>query len=105
MTKIEIFYDENKIVKLTAKGHANYSSFGEDIVCAGISSLIQTFILSMKEMYDLDVVNFIKEGNLELTIPRDEKVQTILQAILIGLKDIESGYPKNLKIKEIRDVY
>lgn len=105
MTKIEIIYEKDRVVRLAAKGHANYSNIGEDIVCAGISSLLQTFVLSAKEMYAVDVVKILKEGNLEFSIPDDDNIQTILQAIIIGLKDIESGYPKNLKIKEIRDVY
>ena len=105
MTKIEIFFEKDDIVKFTAKGHSNYASLGEDIVCAGISTLIQTAILALKKMFNQDIVEILKEGNVELNIPKQREAQLILQTIIIGLRDIESEYPKNIRIKEIRDVY
>lgn len=37
-------------VVLTIKGHANYAEHGQDIVCAGVSAIIQTAILGLEEI-------------------------------------------------------
>lgn len=38
---------------ITVYGHANYKPTGEDIVCAAISTLTQTFIESLTTNYQL----------------------------------------------------
>ncbi|MBR2315615.1 MAG: ribosomal-processing cysteine protease Prp, partial [Clostridia bacterium] len=36
---------------LTVKGHANYAEYGKDIVCAGVSALVQALIGWIEENY------------------------------------------------------
>ena len=105
MTEITIFYNEDCITKIEAIGHADYASYGNDIVCASISTLLQTAVLAVKEMFHINLVSSINVGDMELIIPNDENVQLIIKTMIFGLKDIESGYPNNLKIKERKDVY
>ena len=66
-----LFDDENLEIK--AKGHANYSIKGYDIVCAGVSSLIENYKLyeKNKEVYD-----FLK----------------------FSLRNLEESYPNNVEI-------
>lgn len=33
---------------IIVKGHANYAPYGKDIVCSGISAILQTAILGLK---------------------------------------------------------
>ncbi len=102
MTDIQVFYKGDNIVQLKAVGHTDYAPLGEDIVCAGISTLIQTAILAVNKMYSIDITQCLEDGKIELKIPEQTEIQIIIKAILYGLKDIESGYPQNIKIKEIR---
>ena len=102
MTNIDIYYNGDNIVGLKAVGHTNYAPEGEDIVCAGISTLVQTAVLAIQKMYNINLIQSIDDGFIELKIPTNENVQIIIKAIIYGLKDIESGYPKNIKIKEIK---
>ena len=66
-----LFDDENLEVK--ADGHAEYAPRGYDIVCAGVSSLIENYRLyeKNKEVYD-----FLK----------------------FSLRNLEESYPNNIRI-------
>lgn len=105
MTKIEVILGQDKTIKkIIVKGHANYAECGRDIVCAGISTLLMTGALASKELLKIDILKEIQDGKLILEVPDnvvDDRLQTILQTVVIGLRDIESGYPKNICIKEI----
>ncbi len=105
MTNIIIHYNGDCVNRIEAKGHTDYAPSGSDIVCAGISTLLQTAVLSVRKMFDIDIVETLCDGNMVLNIPNNKEVQIIINSIIYGLRDIESGYPKNLRIKEIRDVY
>ncbi len=105
MTKVEIELGQDKsIKKITVHGHANYAESGSDIVCAGISTLLMTGALAARKIIGTDIMKECKDGRLVLEVPTDnvdDKLQVILQIVIIGLRDIESGYPKNIKRKEI----
>lgn len=105
MTKVEIELGQDKSIrKISVHGHANYEESGSDIVCAGISTLLMTGALAVREIVGKDIMKECKDGKLVLEVPTDsvdDKMQVILQTVIIGLRDIESGYPKNIKIKEI----
>ncbi len=49
MVKIQIERENGKISSFLAKGHTAFRKKGEDIVCAGISSILQTAILGLKD--------------------------------------------------------
>ena len=72
MIKIHIYRDdENKIVKYSIEGHANYADHGKDIVCASISILGQTAILALHELLSIDVAYEIKDGWLYCQLPNN----------------------------------
>lgn len=111
MTVVEIIYNgNNKIERVTATGHANYSE-GEDIVCASVSTLLQTALLGLLKVVNLDIEYEIDDGYLTFEIPQDlsyeedQKVEVILQTLREGLLDIESGYKKFVKMEEKYNVY
>ena len=47
MTDITITRKDNSIVEVSASGHTGYGVSGEDIVCAGVSTLIQSALLGL----------------------------------------------------------
>ena len=50
MIKINVVRDnKNNIQKFTVKGHAGFSEYGSDIVCAAISAIACTAVGAMKE--------------------------------------------------------
>jgi len=86
---------------LTIKGHAGYAERGNDIVCAGISTLAQTLIQSIenltsdKILYDISPgwVD-IKHGNLT------GRARILFDSFFIGCQMIANEYPYNVEIKK-----
>ena len=113
MTNIEICYCGKRVSSIEADGHTDYNESGLDIVCAGISSILQTAVLGAKQLLGVETLGGINEqtGYIRIDIPKNlgiekaEKVDIIFQTAILGLKDLGIGYKTNIKIKEKHDVY
>lgn len=101
----------SKIYGYEVLGHADYASYGYDIVCASISTLIFTAINS------LEAVAKYKENELNITMaedgymffslpindtdPRLNIADIIIESTFIGLKSIEDAYGEYLSIQTV----
>jgi len=109
MTIVEIKRENDRITKVKASGHADFACEGEDIVCAGISSIIQTAILGVKNILKVDILKERNEDTctMEIVVPseidekKDKDIQIILETMMCGLNDLCESYPNNISIKEI----
>ena len=111
MIEIELFSDSSQnIKKYKIKGHANFASYGEDIVCSAVSVLSQTVIMGLVEILELDenkIFYKIDEntGYLEVelkNIKNEEllkETQILLKTFKIGIESIEENYPRNVNIE------
>ncbi len=109
MTKV-VFKKENGFwSRLEINGHANYANFGQDIVCAAISTaaimsinLLERIISNRFEVFQNDQKGYICLENICYDDIDKEKVIFIHQ-IFENLKDtlleIQMKYPKNLHVK------
>ena len=73
---------ENNYIKLL--GHANSDSYGNDIVCASVSSIVYTTVNGILNI-DKEAIKFIDEKDFEINM-------------LNLLEEIAIKYPKNIKI-------
>lgn len=82
-------------------GHALFNP-GNDIVCAGVSALVQTFVLSVEELttVDVEVQREALSGYIEAI--RWERASpafaTLRDGFLIGIQSIAESYPNNVKV-------
>ena len=97
---IEVNRYDNRI---TISGHANYAEPGKDIVCAGVSILVQTLIESIEQLTpDPDIIKYvvspgwvdIKHGTLL------GGSATLVSSFFIGIKMIAADYPENVRLTE-----
>lgn len=98
MIKINIEKNDKKINKIDISGHAMYDESGKDIVCAAVSS---TVITTVNHILSLGKTIDYIEGKDLLTIMviKDDKVtQTLLNNMISMLCELESDYPKYIKI-------
>jgi len=106
MVRIRIERKSGKIVSFSAEGHSDYKRKGEDIVCAGISSILQTAVLGLKEYLKVDIELKKGIGNMMVRLKSspEKASQAILETMLLGLWKIEKEYPDKVKIEteEIR---
>lgn len=81
--------------KLEAKGHSGYAPCGQDIVCAGVSTLFNAFILSAGK----DVTAVEKSGYTLIEIAGDDPYTRAKYEMLVtGLRDISEEFPEHVTI-------
>lgn len=94
MIEVSVRKDEIK-----TSGHANYAEYGQDIVCAGATALVQTLIRSIEDLTE-DKIEYsispgwadIKYGNLS------EKAKTLVDSFFVGICMIADEYPDCVRI-------
>lgn len=111
MIKVKIFRDKNKnIVGYTVKGHAGYAEPGNDIVCAAISALTQTALISLNEVCGIDEESIEytindKKGYLSVKITQDidnekkYKANIVLETMYVGIKALELDYSEYITLE------
>lgn len=84
---------------IIVKGHAHYEEPGKDIVCAGVSVLVQTLIKSIEDLTEDKIETDIKPG-LAIIKYRDlsEKTKTMVDLFFIGICQIAEEYPEYVRI-------
>lgn len=94
------------ITGVTVNGHAG-GEYGQDIVCAAVSALVQTVYLSLTELRHRTVRWEARAGHALLMLPEaswnDEQDQLLMNTLWVGLESIRSGEPKkvHIAVKEV----
>ncbi len=85
---------------LEVQGHAGYALYGNDIVCASISTAL-IFTANLIERFHLsyNILDLVcEEGYFRLQIKTtDETANAIFENLEYTLEEISKQYPKNLK--------
>lgn len=84
---------------LSVRGHANYCD-GNDIVCAGISAIVQAFV-GVVINSDVDHTYTMESGICEVTF--GSGLDRELDMLTIGILQIERAYPKNVSLTFVRE--
>lgn len=107
MTKVEIFKRDEKIVSVKCDGHTNYGEKGEDIVCASLSSVVQTAVLGLLMVagVELQMKRDDERGLLEFTLPEKlseiQKIQcsAILDTMFCGISDLNESFSDYIELE------
>lgn len=107
MTKVTITKRNNKIATVECDGHTNYGERGEDIVCAALSSVVQTALLGLLVVacVEVDIKRNDEEGYLKFSLPQNlnnadaEKCEIILQTMLCGVSDLHTGFSDFIELE------
>lgn len=101
MVDIQVEISKEKIIFLSAKGHANYAPHGKDIVCSAVSAVLAGGFNALDGNHEL----VVEPGNTSFKQRDTLSIhdQCVLETIIIQLLSIQEAYPKNIKvtIKEI----
>lgn len=90
-------------------GHAYFDVIGRDIVCAAVSTLIQTLALRLENIDDLHHVDceHLYYVGYEGTRPQIRKIMadgreamSAYETVMAGLRAIADQYPDNLNLVE-----
>ena len=93
------------IVSFTMSGHALFADHGKDLVCAGASAVSFGTINAVHALTGV-IPDIVQEesGFLSCSIPEDlpndvqDKIQLLLQGMIISLQTIEEQYGEHIKI-------
>lgn len=100
MIDIGITRNKGRIEECTIEGHADYDEYGYDIVCAAISAISCTAILGLQELVH-DEGQFENKPGYCLIRPakvNDERVQAILETMVLGCTEISRQYKTFVKV-------
>ena len=105
MTLVTVGLINKKIKKISVLGHAGSDDYGKDIVCSSISTAV---IMSANLLLSVDSSNIVrsdeKTAMIELEITKDNDFSyLILDNLYNTLVDLQSQYPKYLKIKFLKE--
>lgn len=103
MIKVEVFKQaEGKISGFSVSGHSGTAARGQDIVCAGVSSLAQTALLGIGKYLHREVDYKVASGKLSMRLKGapDDLTEAVLQTMLLGLQEIEKISPEAVRINE-----
>ena len=101
MTKIVYKKHKNVFKFIKISGHSGFDSYGNDIVCAGISSIVEG-CCSFFNTYYSDLVSIDKnEAFVFIKIKNcgSEEVQLCLKMMIHQLRNIQFFYPQNLSFE------
>jgi len=106
MIKVRIVRDDksNRIVSFAVEGHANYAEHGMDIVCAGVSAVSVGTVNAVEALAGVELPAKMKDGWLSSRIPLldqpelDQKVQLLLESMVVMLDTIAQSYGNYVKI-------
>ena len=98
MIEIEIERQDGKISGCRVKGHNGV--YGVDIVCAGVSSIVQTALLGIGKHLHREVNYRVASGDffLKLKEAPDDFTEAVLETMRLGLEEIEKIEPDAVKI-------
>ena len=102
MIKIQINKTNNKYSSLLVSGHSNYDEHGKDIVCAGVSAIVTGGLNALIIENKKKISYRVNDGyvNVDVLDIDDDKLQIIMDVIVVQLKTIEEIYKKYVKISE-----
>ena len=105
MITVTVLREHGTPVGFTVTGHADQGEYGEDLVCAGVSAVVQTAILGIVERLKLKAGVSVNEGDTTCILDRDtgkaelEQASIVFDTMLLGLRSMQAAYPGTLKFR------
>lgn len=84
---------DGRSFELEVMGHSGYAPKGEDIVCAGVSTLVQTLLVSVEGIHK------IKNGYVYISATGDKEIE-LFKFVITGLRMLEEAYPNHIRLDE-----
>ena len=108
MTNIKIKKQDEYIICVECSNHTGFADYGKDIVCAGVSTLVQSATNSVQKLTNVKnkLVIDKKSGYLKFELVDIDisslgfhDAEVILNSMLCGLEDFQKQYPKYVRLE------
>ena len=99
---------DGRVVRVDASGHAESAAYGEDLVCAAASVLLQSLWLGLTHVVGITVDGGWTSGDLRMSITDADAeridVAALMQTALRSLEALAHEHPKNVRVTVQRPV-
>nr|WP_296267633.1 ribosomal-processing cysteine protease Prp [uncultured Merdimonas sp.] len=86
--------------RITVSGHAGFAEAGKDIVCAGVTALIQTMIKSISDLTEDKIEYEISPGRADIHYgDLSEAGKLLVDSFFIGVCAIANEFPDHVQIE------
>lgn len=104
MITADFLSKNGKLVGFKVSGHANFNEFGNDIVCASVSSAVQLVCNTITECFKSQAEVTVGENqgiSLRLVNISNDAVSSMLliDGLKLHLETLLEDFPENIKIK------
>lgn len=103
MIKVKFSKSANSYQGFSISGHAGFAEYGEDIVCAGVSSAVQLTINGITEILKINADVQVFENQIDFTLPEKagQEAQSFIQALELHLAILSEDYPKRILLTDL----
>ncbi|MCQ2603240.1 MAG: ribosomal-processing cysteine protease Prp [Clostridia bacterium] len=107
MTEVRFSTKDGKFVAVECTGHCDYADEGMDIVCAALSSVVQTAVLGLLQVAGIAVKYEVNEddGHLKAVCPdnmtssQSHDADTILKTAYLGVSDLYQEFSDYINLE------
>lgn len=107
MTKVRFFRKNGNFVAVECEGHSDFAEEGMDIVCAALSSVVQTAVLGLMQVAGIGVEYNVDEekGYLKAALPLNISAQQahdadiILKTAYLGASDLYEQFSDYINLE------
>lgn len=95
-----VYTADGNVHTLSVHGHANFGDYGKDIVCAGVSALVQALIgWAENKPYIIECISVDdRGGEVLIECQGGEDVAAAFYMTAIGVEQIATSYPQHVQI-------
>ncbi|MBV9233595.1 MAG: ribosomal-processing cysteine protease Prp [Candidatus Eremiobacteraeota bacterium] len=107
MLALTLYCDEHsRIVGLCARGHADFAQYGEDIVCAAVSAILQAARLGLEHHARVPLEVEQRSGQMVLhwseEVAELESVRAIVATAALAVEAIAGRFPEHVRLRRRR---
>ncbi|KLL03496.1 MAG: hypothetical protein MRECE_15c021 [Mycoplasmataceae bacterium CE_OT135] len=103
---IKVFYQldesKNQFKYIKIQGHANSARRGKDLVCAGVSAIVNGTVNFLQENYaeNCQIAVFPAEVVINCSLPNNQDFQLLLEMFFYQLKNVALTYPQYFQFSQ-----
>lgn len=99
MIKAHFIKSEGFYTAFSIEGHAGYADFGEDIVCAGVTSAVMTVLNGITEVAKINADVEVLDNEIVLNLAERTKTgEVLLESLKLQLEVLSEDYPDTINI-------
>ena len=108
MVEVTFYRDsQDRLSSVFARGHADFGEYGQDIVCAAVSAILQALRLGLETYAGIPLDANQEPGELHLRWPENARDDAALRAIVttaeLSIERIAEQYPEQVRLTRDHD--